>query len=674
MSRTARTPRQHVPAQKRVGALDGIRALAIISVVLYHLNLSWLPSGHMGVVIFLVLSGYLITSSLIKQLRSHKKIDYPTFLTRRLLRIWPPAAIVIFSTVAACVLFNHVLLTKLKPDFLPSLLLISNLASIARGASYFDNLGGTSPLMHLWYLGLDMQFALIWPCVLAGLWKLGARQKRASLPRRSTFVLALLSAVAMAILFDPNQDPTRVYYGPDTRFFAPLAGAWLALLWPLGVKSPRSLKGGSAHPRCRTLDILGACGLIGIILIMVLVPDISPFLYRGGMALVAVLTCLLIASVLRPDTFCSRALVLPGLSWLAMRSFGIYLWHFPLFQLLSVTQNTTPWWVTLVALAATILLSELTYRYVEMPLQAMRAHAGEKNSAAQARRFNVRDLSRPQLIGIAFSGAVVLVALIGALVVPDEYALPQEALNNTGQGAAEAVDLSGNTDGQTEDSSGGASSDAENESQEDPRVAASQEIAQNASPDDHLILTAQNSGDTPSYTPFIIADSVAGDSNWYFSHHCPNGYLDSYVGRRPDQAIEVLESYLDQGVVGQIVVLSTFSNNVVTKDQIKQLIDDCQGRSIYLVNVRIPQSEQAQINQALADAAETYDNVQLIDWNSFVAGHEDGTADAWLYPDGTHLTPAGQPHYIDLITSAIAKDFVAQGGTAEKSEIEQRLY
>ena len=603
----------------------------------------------MGVIVFLVLTGYLVTNSLMRSLRGGGTIRFRTFWTRRLRRIWPPMAAMVFVTVAACVLFNHILLTKLKPDFVPSLLLVSNLASIVRGASYFDHLGGTSPLTHLWYLGLDAQFCLVWPLVFTLLWRTGARRRDAAFPRRVTILLALASAIAMAALYNPNADPTRVYYGPDTRFFAPLVGAWLALVWPLGRRQPVSILGDRQRIDRGSLEIFGAVGLFGLLAIMVLSPDTSTFLYRGGMALAALFSTALIASVLDPKTIAHRVFSARPLVWVGKRSYGIYLWHFPLFQLLAVNNSQTPAWVTLLAVAASVGLAELSLRLIEEPLAR----------AAEARRKGARPagLGTPQKVAALAGCAVVAVAVVGSIVVPDETALPADALNNTGVSAGEAKDLSETT--QESSSSEGSTDTAD---------AASFSV-DNASPDDHLVLRA-SSDETAAhqYDPFVIADSVAGDASWYFEQHCPDGYLDSYVGRRPDQAVDVLKGYIDQGVVGKIVVLCTFSNAVAQAGDLDKLVEECGDRTIYIVNISIPESEESQINSDLVELDEKYDNVHMIDWHSYVADHGADSDEPWVYSDGTHLTPEGQPHYIDLITSAIAKDFVAAGGSAQPGD------
>lgn len=670
--RRSKTPRK---LDRHVKALDGLRALAIVSIVLYHLSVPWLPSGHMGVVLFLVLTGYLASSSVLRAKR-RGTLSLPKLWLKRIVRIWPPMAIMIAFTVALCALFNHVLLTKLKPDLLPSLLLSNNVGAILRGASYFDNLGGTSPLTHLWYLGVDIQFFVVWT-LLETLFCPKGRSTR--LGRRFALVLALVSAILMAVFYDPNADPTRVYYGPDTRAFAPLLGAWLGLAWPLGGRPVRLDRAYHTVRDSIPLGVAGPIGLIGLIVVMVLVPDTSPFLYRGGMLMVALFSVLIIAAALERRSLFSRAFSLPPLVWLGTRSFGLYLWHFPLFQLFKVTNVNTPPALIAVAVALSLLMAELSYRLVEKPISQKRAPLviGEGPNPYDG-GISYLTMVPAALVAIAIAGGAT-----GLLLVPDETAVPDEAIKSTGAGAAVAMDLSNRKPGTQGNATSSVSTNAntttatnatsENKTAAKDANATDAKKQENKTSEENKTAEKQNSDDVPTgsitlkasqesiskglYTPVIIADSVAGDADWSFAQHAPDALLDSYIGRRPDQALEVLKQYLDQGVVGNIVVLDSFSNNPATDDTMKQLIEACGNRRVYLVNVRIPEVEQEQINDTINRFVDAYDNATLIDWYAYSEGHDD-----WIYPDGEHLTPEGQPHYVDLITNAIAKDFAKDGG------------
>lgn len=676
------TPRSQKPQQKQkrqrkpvhIDALDGLRSIAIVAVILYHLAVPWLPSGHMGVVMFLVLTGYLASSTVLKTIRHEGSLSLPRLWGKRIVRIWPSMATMIAVVVALCVAFNHILLTKLRPDLLPSLLLSNNIGAILRGASYFDNLGGTSPLTHLWYLGVDFQFFVVWTA-LASILCPNGRSTRVG--RTTAMVLALGSAVLMAVLYDPNADPTRVYYGPDTRAFAPLLGAWLGLAWPLGGR-PVRLDAARHTLRSFPLSSLSPLALAALVVIMVVVPDTSPLLYRGGMFLVAVLTVVVVIGALERRSALSRALSLKPLVWLGTRSYGLYLWHFPLFQLFKVTNNSTSPLMIALAVALSLVAAELSLRLVEQPLakkQLPFVFGGGSNDDVTG---PVRYLA---MVPVALVTIALATGITGLLTVPPETALPDDAINNTGVGAAEAIDLSNKKNGTdktnssdaTEDSSkSNSSSYAKDEKSsttssknKDSDKGKDEDEAKNSDQDlDDLetgSITLEASEESVSeglYTPVIIADSVAGDADWYFGEHAPDALLDSYVGRRPDQALSVLQGYLDQDVVGDIVVLDSFSNVPADEATMTSLIEACGNRRVYLVNVRIPEVEQDQINKMLARFAEEYDNVTLIDWYSYSEGHDD-----WIYPDGEHLTPEGQPYYVDLITNAIARDFAKLGGT-----------
>ena len=656
-------PGQPALRARRVTGLDGLRALAITAVLAYHLGLPCLPSGHLGVVLFLVLSGYLVASSLERRLQGGAASVLRGFFLGRLRRIWPPMALMAVVVCAWCVLFDHVLLTKLRPDFLPSLLLANNLAAIARGASYFDAIGGVSPLLHLWYLGLDAQFCLLWGVVALAGSRLGVDARERSL---AALALAGASALAMALLFDPSLDPTRVYYGPDTRLFAPLLGAALAGVWPLGEDAPRL--GAKAGPRLSGIlrgwkaDLVSLAALGLLVLMMVRPKGDAPFHYRGGMLLAALASCLLVCAALQGKTLLSRALGRPGLLWLGSRSFSLYLWHFPLFQVLRgpLDEGSVP--CLLLALAASLALAELSWRFVESGRLArqlsgslagmLRVREGSNGESARDPSRRARPSARheghaPRTLPLALVGALTLVCVLGLALVPDDELVPREAIVNTGAGASEAISLSGDE----------------------------RDTGQAASADERTDLSQIPTGEIvlrSSYAevrdgkldPVMIGDSVPGDAHDEFDLYFPTGHIDSYVGRRPDQMAAVLNDYLAQGVVGNVVILEAFANSPVSDEELDSMIESCGERAVFLVTCH-SSSDSASLrsNEALQRAAERHVNVQLIDWYGHSSGRED-----WIYPDGIHLKPEGQEPYISLIANAVSRSFAERGGVVRSRE------
>lgn len=607
-------------------SVDGFRALAIIAVFLYHLDVAWLPSGHLGVVMFLTLTGYLVTSSLLRKLRNGVSA-IPSFWVKRLMRIWPPTVVMIAFTVLACILGNHVLLTKARPDVIPGIGLYENISYILRNVSYFEQIGGPSPLTHLWYLGVDIQFSLVWPIAMLLFYALLPSHTAS---RRLALILAVVSAVAMGMLYNPDSGVTRVYYGTDTRAFAPLVGAWLAYAMPIGRRPARDMR-SLLEGRRMHVEAAGIISLILLVVAMAFVPDTSIMLYRGGMMVAALLSAVLIAALVLPGGFMSRIFSLAPLKWLGARSFGAYLWHYPLIQLFGAATNTAPWWKPVIVAVLTLVLAELTYRLIEQPI-------GNKNlmkdTLERLEEGPFAAIGSPVVLGVLVLALVGIGDAAGIAFIPDETLVPEEAIVSTGEAADKAMDLT----------------------QGAPEPTIPKEDIPTAEAVLHAPAAEKEAG---VYDPVLIGDSVPGDAEAFWRAACPDGLLDSYVGRRPDQALTVLDEYLEQGVVGKVVIIQAFSNTPCTMAELDHMITACgTDRIIYLVNVRIPESEQEQINNTIAQAVDQYDNVYLIDWY----GHSEGQAD-WIYPDGEHLTPTGQPAYIDMLVDAITDDFTANGGT-----------
>ena len=204
------------PKSRYVPALDGLRALAVLAVIAYHMNMSWAPGGLLGVTMFFVLSGYLITGLLVSEFDYSGTISLKDFWLRRVRRIIPAVLTCVIVTAALCVIFNHALLTKMRPDMVPTILFVNNWWQIFHNVSYFANLGAPSPLTHCWSLSIEEQFYVVWPILLLFVMRAGVKKGTI---RKGIVVLICASALAMMLLFDPAGDPSRVYYGTDTRVF-----------------------------------------------------------------------------------------------------------------------------------------------------------------------------------------------------------------------------------------------------------------------------------------------------------------------------------------------------------------------------------------------------------------------------------------------------------------------
>ena len=349
---------QHEVRLPYSGALDGLRALAAIIVLLYHADIPWMPGGFLGVEAFFVLSGYLITSLLLTEWRQEGRIDLTRFWLRRVRRLFPAMLFMTAVSIAYVVIFLPDEVAGLRKDAAAGLGYATNWYLIFSRVSYFESVGRPSILRHLWSLAIEGQLYIVWPLVVS----LVIRWWKGRWVPLVALVGALASAALMAWLYEPDIDPSRVYYGTDTRSTGFLLGAVLAFV-PL---ARRAAKGVIPW----LFDLAGLMSLGLLAWACVYMNAYQPLLYRGSLGIVAAETALVIAVVVRPGTR-----VVPGilgwrpLRWLGLRSYGIYLWHWPVFMLtrpqLDVSLDGIP--LLAVRLALTIVLAEMSYRLVEKP-------------------------------------------------------------------------------------------------------------------------------------------------------------------------------------------------------------------------------------------------------------------------------------------------------------------
>jgi len=309
-----------------IPGLDGIRALAVLAVIAYHFNFSWARGGFLGVDIFFVLSGYLITSTMLPLKGNQLTVSLKKFWIGRFRRLLPAAYVMIITSFVWAMLFHKELLHTLRGDALSSIFYSSNWWFIFHKLSYFDSFGSPSPLKNLWSLAIEEQFYVIWPVLLMiGLYVVKKQSKLAKI----VFFGAICSALLMAILYQPGADPSRVYYGTDTRCFELLIGCWLALIWPM--KRLSSQKLSTSH--MKKLNAISFISFTIFLVSIMYVDEFQTFLYRGGMFLFCLNAAVLIACVCHPVSILGRILAWKPLCWIGSRSYGIYLWHYPVMVL-----------------------------------------------------------------------------------------------------------------------------------------------------------------------------------------------------------------------------------------------------------------------------------------------------------------------------------------------------
>lgn len=573
--------------------IDGLRAIAVIGVILYHLNIPWFQGGFAGVTVFFVLSGYLITDILIDEWNKNNKIDYFRFMIRRFRRLAPALLSMIFIVTLWVIFTNHPSFEKLRSDFLPSLLYVTNWWYISHEVSYFDSFGPASPLTHIWSLGIEEQFYLIWPLlVILGLTFI----KRKRFLVTAILVVVIISAWLMAFLYAPGEDPSRVYYGTDTRAFSLLLGAALACVWP----SQRLSKTLPRHAGW-VIEIVGILGLLLLIIMFMVTSEFNSFHYQGGMLLLSVITSFVVAALAHPASMLAKWLSVKPLRWIGVRSYGIYLWHYPIIILTTPIINTdglNVWRITL-QLTATLILSALSYRYVETPIRTGRI----KFTLTAYKKLTI--FQQRVVLG---SSAVIFALLIGIGVT---FAVKTTVVVTT------KTPLT---------------------------IETIKEIKFNHDP----IIEPEPAPDLKTIT--VIGDSILHDVAPFFKNHFPEAVIDYRVGRQMSEVPEVIRQLESSGQLGENVIIQLGTNGPFVKTDLLNLIKSLENKKVYLVNCRVPRVWESTVNRTLEEVVNSMPNTVLVDWYSASSGHPEFFAN-----DGVHLTRAGGETYANLIAAKVAE-------------------
>ena len=396
--------------QRYMPGLDGLRALAVLAVIAYHLGLGWAPGGLLGVGVFFTLSGYLITDLLLGQHEITGRLQLADFWLRRARRLLP-ALFVMLAVVAAWVtLLDRDQLPAIRGAVAASAAYVGNWWLIAQHSSYFAQFAPPMPLGHLWSLAVEEQFYLIWPwLLLLGLrWGRGRRRARTRLAA-ATLLLAVGSAVLMALLYRTGYDPTRIYDGTDTRAFAVLIGAALAFVWP-----SRHLGSDVTETARWILDGIGITGLVIIGVLIWRTSEYSPFLYRGGMVLLSAGTALTVGAAASPASRLGVVLGIRPLRWVGVRSYGIYLWHYPIIVLTTPPDGRDSLARGALQVAAAFGVAALSWRFVEEPVR----HGAIGRWLAQARSAGWRLGAAGRRTRLTVVASVGVVALASCGLAP----------------------------------------------------------------------------------------------------------------------------------------------------------------------------------------------------------------------------------------------------------------
>ena len=633
-------------------ALDGLRAIAVVAVLLWHADVAQVRGGFLGVESFFVVSGYLITSLLWTERAATGRTSLTGFWVRRARRLLPALYLLLVAVLAALVVSWGDLVARARGDAAAAAVYVSNWYQLVSEQSYFEVTGRPSPFRHLWSLAVEEQFYVVWPLLLLGLvfvWR-GDRVRIAA----TVAFLAAASALAMAVTFalqhDPGApvpyDPSRLYYGLDTRAGGLLLGCALALVWR---PWERQDGGRAPAPLGRPLppwwgDAAGGSGLAFLLVCFWRLGSDEPLVYTGGLQLVAVATALLIAGTTWPGPLLTRALGAAPLVAVGRRSYGLYLWHWPVYVVtrpdLDVPWSSGPTLVLRLALSAA--LAELSYRFVEVPVRKGalgRALRRVRSSARAATPERRRQLHRSwAAVG---GGALAVLLLLGIAVVRAEPPAPLDAaLAAEGLPAMDA-DPGGGIDPLVPIAAGAEADLSTTPSTNPPPPGADPDAVTPGSP--------VASG--PRARVYAIGDSVMLGARKALIETIPGLAVDAKVGRYMGEGGGIIANLARRNQLPSAIIVHLGSNGPANASEVSGIIEAAGGRRVVFVTVKVPRRWESATNSAINEGAANQPNVRIVDWKRLSGGCEGGDV---LYEDGIHLKPAGATCFAGLISQALA--------------------
>ena len=576
---------QHIPA------IDGLRAIAVTAVIFYHLGFAWIPGGFLGVDLFFVISGYVITRLLLDSIARSGGLDLRGFYKARARRLLPPMVFMIVVTAFYISIWAQDSVKRFLTDTPFSLTGAMNWWLVVKEQDYFEAIGRPPLLQHTWSLAVESQFYLIWPVLLLVILK---RFGKKVIPL-AALAIALFSGTALFLVslrLDASSSVSHVYFGTDTHSIGLFLGAALAVSW-----IPQNFKSEVSNKAQNFIDFIGVFGLVGILGSFLLIDESSPTAYKIAFPLAAIFGAAIITSIVHPASRFAPILQNRVLLWIGERSYAIYLWHWVVFQITRprVDIDGQDWALIALRILVVLALADISLKLVELPIRS-----GKVEYWFKGMKYRTASVRKRQKIAVISSISVVLLSLT---------ALSSGAVVSSNRAAQEFQDS------------------LQSEVVITPPVP---EVAARAE------------------TIWLTGDSVILGIRTALSEIRPLLVVNARVGRGAPELLQEMTRDLEKAA-GSIVVMDLGNNDLLTEDTVRAIFELVkESTKVVVVNTAVPRPYRDANNELLAELAAQYPNVSIVDWNSISDGHPE-----YFAPDGVHLVPTGVSAYVMAIDEAL---------------------
>ena len=576
---------QHIPA------IDGLRAIAVTAVIFYHLGFAWIPGGFLGVDLFFVISGYVITRLLLDSIARSGGLDLRGFYKARARRLLPPMVFMIVVTAFYISIWAQDSVKRFLTDIPFSLSGLMNWWLVFKEQDYFEAIGRPPLLQHTWSLAVETQFYLIWPVLLLLILK---RFGKKVIPL-AALTIALFSGTALFLVslrLDASSSVSHIYFGTDTHSIGLFLGAALAVSW-----IPQNFKSEVSNKAQNFIDFIGVFGLVGILGSFLLIDESSPTAYKIAFPLAAIFGAAIITSIVHPASRFAPILQNRVLLWLGERSYAIYLWHWVVFQITRprVDIDGQDWALIALRILVVLALADISLKLVELPIRS-----GKVEYWFKGMKYRTASVRKRQKIAVISSISIVLLSLT---------ALSSVAVLSSNRAAQEFQESL----------------------QSEPEI--TPVISEDVDRSEMIWLTG---------------DSVILGIRNSLAEIRPLLVVNARVGRAAPELLQEMSRDLEKAA-GSTVVMDLGNNDLLTEDTVRAIFELAkESPRIIVVNTAVPRPYRDANNSLITDIAAQYSNVKVVDWNAISEGHPE-----YFAPDGVHLVPTGVSAYVLAIDEAL---------------------